>query len=93
MSAAAEEVTADRVQLGIDGMTCSACATRLEKALTRATGVTSATVNFATEQADIRIAAGATDTNALADVVRKAGFTARQAAELDAGTSDERDEL
>lgn len=88
MSNAAQEVATEHVQLGIDGMTCSACATRLEKALTRATGVASATVNFATEQADIRVDAGAADADALADVVRKAGFTPRQAAELDADGAD-----
>jgi Cu+-exporting ATPase len=93
VSTAATHIDPDRVQLGIDGMTCSACATRLEKALTRAAGVTSATVNFATEQADIRIAAGVTDADALADVVRKAGFTARQAAELDASATDDQDAL
>ena len=39
------------LRLPIAGMTCAACATRLEKALSRVDGVAAATVNFALEQA------------------------------------------
>ena len=83
-----------RVQLGIEGMTCGACATRLEKALRRSTGVAEANVNFATEQADVAIASGETDAQALAEVVRRAGFSARvedPAAQAAATADDDRD--
>jgi len=45
----------EHLRLPIAGMTCAACATRLEKALSRVEGVDAATVNFALEQADITI--------------------------------------
>jgi len=60
--------------LPVDGMTCSACATRLEKALTRSTGIVTAGVNFALERADVSFDAGTTDLNKIAGVVRGAGF-------------------
>ncbi len=44
-----------QVRLPIAGMTCAACATRLEKALMRVDGIQSATVNFALEQADVTV--------------------------------------
>ncbi len=58
----------------VQGMTCSACATRLEKALMRATGIRNAGVNFALERADVSYDADATDVGAIAGVVRSAGF-------------------
>ena len=58
----------------VTGMTCSACATRLEKALLRAPGIESATVNFATEQADIQFDAASTNATAVASTISNAGF-------------------
>ncbi|GAF20454.1 lead, cadmium, zinc and mercury transporting ATPase [Bacillus sp. JCM 19047] len=42
------------VYIPIEGMTCAACANRIEKGLTRLDGVDKANVNFATERAKIR---------------------------------------
>jgi Cu+-exporting ATPase len=67
------------VNLAIDGMTCAACAIRVEKALARLPGVDAA-VNLATERARIRFAPGATDIPALLETVRKAGYGARELA-------------
>jgi Cu+-exporting ATPase len=39
--------------LRIDGMTCASCAGRVERALLRVPGVRSASVNLATEHADV----------------------------------------
>jgi Cu+-exporting ATPase len=60
--------------LPIEGMTCGACATRLEKALRRVPGVQDANVNFALERAAVDFAAEQTDLPALADAVTRAGF-------------------
>ncbi|HSK49650.1 MAG TPA: heavy metal-associated domain-containing protein, partial [Solirubrobacterales bacterium] len=49
MSPAAE---AERIELPIEGMTCSSCAGRVEKSLNGLDGV-EATVNFATERATV----------------------------------------
>jgi Cu+-exporting ATPase len=43
----------EKAMLQITGMTCSACATRIEKGLTRMEGVTKANVNLALEQASV----------------------------------------
>ena len=42
-----------RSDLAIDGMTCAACANRIQKKLERADGVTEAQVNFATHRATV----------------------------------------
>ena len=43
----------ERVDLPITGMTCAACANRIEKKLNKRTGVESASVNFATAKATV----------------------------------------
>ncbi|WP_432720172.1 heavy metal translocating P-type ATPase [Jeongeupia wiesaeckerbachi] len=62
--------------LAIDGMTCAACAMRIEKVLNRAAGV-SASVNFATETATLRYPGGQYSADAAIAAVRKAGYGAR----------------
>jgi len=74
MNTEAALISAEKTDLAIEGMTCSACATRLEKALTRATGIADAAVNFALERAAVSFDPGQTSVNAIADVVSKAGF-------------------
>ncbi len=60
--------------LAVEGMTCGACAVRLEKALGQAPGINHATVNFAVERADIRFDPDQLDIVGVADVIRNAGF-------------------
>uniref|UniRef100_UPI0036F20855 heavy metal translocating P-type ATPase n=1 Tax=Candidatus Laterigemmans baculatus TaxID=2770505 RepID=UPI0036F20855 len=57
-------------------MHCAACANRIEKALQKSPGVSSANVNFATTQATVRYSPQVTDPLALREVVRKAGYDA-----------------
>jgi len=64
------------VELALEGMTCVACATRIEKTLNRLAGV-EATVNFATETAQVRFAPGTADLDQLIGAVRRAGYDAR----------------
>ena len=66
---------AAQLELSIQGMTCSACSTRLEKMLTRAAGVQQALVNFATEKAAVQFDSTATSVAALVDVVERTGFS------------------
>ncbi len=63
-----------RVQLDVSGMTCGACAARLETKLNKVTGV-HASVNFATHVATID-AADDIATADLCEAVRKAGYSA-----------------
>src|SRR3954467_4293182 len=62
------------VELLIGGMTCAACAARIEKKLNRLDGVT-ATVNYATEKAKVTYGPGVTPEDLVA-TVEKTGYTA-----------------
>jgi Cu+-exporting ATPase len=61
------------MDLQIGGMTCASCVMRVEKALKKVAGVTEATVNLATEQAQVKADATVT-ADALAAAVRQAGY-------------------
>ncbi|MGQ0509977.1 MAG: heavy metal translocating P-type ATPase [Betaproteobacteria bacterium] len=65
--------TSIQIRLPIEGMTCSSCVARVEKALTRVPGVSRAEVNLATETANVALAQGA-DPETLVAAVRKAGY-------------------
>ncbi|MER5781201.1 heavy metal translocating P-type ATPase [Streptomyces mobaraensis] len=64
----------DRVELAIGGMTCASCAARVEKKLNRMDGVV-ATVNYATEKAQVTYDAGVTVADLVA-TVEATGYTA-----------------
>ncbi|HEX8234981.1 MAG TPA: heavy metal translocating P-type ATPase [Abditibacteriaceae bacterium] len=65
-----------RTDLPLLGMHCAACATRIEKALNRAEGVKSCSVNFATTRATVHYNPQATDPATLREVVKQAGYDA-----------------
>ncbi|GGP23200.1 heavy metal translocating P-type ATPase [Silvimonas iriomotensis] len=71
------DVKPAQTQLALQGMTCAACAARIEKVLNRLPGV-SASVNFATETALVEQPAGLYPTEALIQAVRKAGYDAHE---------------
>lgn len=62
------------VELAIGGMTCAACAARVERKLTRMDGVT-ATVSYASERATVEITAQV-PVSALIEQVERTGYTA-----------------
>jgi P-type Cu+ transporter len=64
-----------RLDLPIEGMTCSSCAGRVEKSLNRIAGV-EATVNFATERATVSFDPGRVDPEELVGAVEEVGYTA-----------------
>lgn len=68
---------ADLVQLdlGVTGMTCTSCSSRVERKLNKADGV-DATVNYATESAAIQYDPEKTNPDALIDIVRGSGYDA-----------------
>ncbi|MFF9326456.1 heavy metal translocating P-type ATPase [Streptomyces sp. NPDC014776] len=74
----AESSETSEVELLIGGMTCAACAARVEKKLNRMDGVT-ATVNFATEKAKVVYPAG-TEVADLIATVERTGYTAEEPA-------------
>ena len=67
---------ATRLDLPIEGMTCSACVARLEHALHHTPGVLSADVNLALERAAVAID-GTTNAGTLTEAVARAGFGVR----------------
>ena len=69
--------SATTLALDIGGMTCAACATRVEKSLRKVDGVADAGVNLATEVANVRIAPGAVRVSELIAAVEAAGYEAR----------------
>ena len=60
-------------RLKVEGMTCSACVGHVERALKAVPGVTGATVNLGTEQADVAFGDGV-DAGALTRAVEDAGY-------------------
>jgi Cu+-exporting ATPase len=62
--------------LAITGMTCAACATRIEKSLHQVPGVGEASVNLALERAQVRFDPARTTTEQLIAAVREAGYDA-----------------
>ena len=68
-------------ELAIEGMTCAACAARVEKSLNGLKGVR-ATVNLATERAVAEFDPGRVEEAALVDAVRAAGYDAAPAQAL-----------
>ncbi|MFM9282094.1 heavy metal translocating P-type ATPase [Paenibacillus jiagnxiensis] len=82
MSAQAEE--REQTTLHITGMTCTACATRIEKGLNRMEGVTEANVNLALEQATVTFDPEVTNLQGLRDKVGSLGYgTAVEQADFD----------
>lgn len=69
-------VTKERLDLAISGMTCAACATRIEKGLNKLQGISSANVNLATESATVDYQPGFVEPDAIIEKIHKLGYTA-----------------
>jgi Cu+-exporting ATPase len=67
------------LDIGIGGMTCASCVSRVERALKKVPGVTEASVNLATESARIVFAPGEQMEALLRRAVRDAGYEPRAA--------------
>jgi Cu+-exporting ATPase len=74
------QVVPQSTQLQITGMTCAACSGRIEKALNKQPGVT-ATVNLATEVANVSFIPGTTTVDDLIAAVTRAGYGASEITE------------
>src|SRR5688500_2765421 len=65
-----------RLSFGVTGMTCAACASRVQRALTKSEGVADATVNFATGRATVTFDPGIASVPRLVESVRRVGYDA-----------------
>ncbi|GAA3324825.1 hypothetical protein GCM10020331_054250 [Ectobacillus funiculus] len=69
-------VRTEKAELDITGMTCAACATRIEKGLNKLPGVTKATVNLALETAAVEYNPSEVGTIEMVQRVEKLGYGA-----------------
>lgn len=63
-------------QFNLEGMTCAACANKIEKGLSKLPGVTNATVNFAMETARVEYSSGDVTIEDMQNKVKKLGYKA-----------------
>lgn len=63
------------LKLPVQGMTCAACSTRLEKVLNRLPGILDARVSLATESANLDLDVGDSGVNEVVAAIAKAGFS------------------
>nr|WP_139366213.1 MULTISPECIES: heavy metal translocating P-type ATPase [Bacillaceae] len=68
-------VRKEKVVFAITGMTCAACANRIEKKLSRTDGVSSASVNFAVENVTVEYNSSQVSPVDLKEAVKKIGYT------------------
>lgn len=73
-------IVADKAELKISGMSCAACAARVEKGLIGLPGVYSAVVNFAAEKATIEYNENELTISQMQEKVRKLGYEAHNVA-------------
>lgn len=64
------------ISLNVKGMTCASCVNRIEKTLKKDEGVISASVNLATEKANVIFDASKIDINKIIGLIEKAGYEA-----------------
>ncbi|CAM5653719.1 Copper-exporting P-type ATPase OS=Lysinibacillus sphaericus OX=1421 GN=LS41612_00175 PE=3 SV=1 [Lysinibacillus sphaericus] len=74
-------VVKQKAELDITGMTCAACATRIEKGLNKLSGVSTATVNLALEKASIEFNPTEVSVSDIIGKVEKLGYGAHQKAD------------
>lgn len=68
-------VAHDKQTFDISGMTCAACANKIEKRLNKMDGVQNATVNFALENVAVEYDEGQVTVNEMIEAVKKLGYT------------------
>lgn len=81
-------VPARTIELNIEGMTCASCVSRVEKGISKVSGVNAVSVNLANETAQVKVnAASAAE---LVRAVEKAGYSARVIEDIEAfGSADD----
>ncbi len=83
-----EKTDSSNVLIPIGGMTCAACAQRVEKALKKLEGVKNASVNFATEKAAVEYEPQTVRLSAIREAIEKAGYEALEIDKQDTADED-----
>jgi Cu+-exporting ATPase len=88
LPAKADAPAPTRQRLEITGMTCSACSSRVQRALEQTEGVSHAVVNLMTNSAAVDFDPAVTSPGALLATVERTGYSARLAHEPERGTAE-----
>ncbi len=72
------QVAEERLEFGIEGMSCASCVARVEKAVKSVPGVIDASVNLATERAFVRLIKNMVSADEVEKAMRGIGYEARR---------------
>ncbi|MFT4976164.1 MAG: Cu+-exporting ATPase [Myxococcota bacterium] len=70
-----DSLSEQQIRLPVEGMTCAACATRIERVLGRVEGVTASSVSLLTDEVTVTFDPASVGAAGLAEAVDRAGFT------------------
>jgi len=70
-----KQVQLKQLELGVQGMTCASCSSRVERALAKLPGVAEASVNLATERASLRFDPAELRPDAIVKTITETGYT------------------
>lgn len=83
-------IVSDKAEFTVSGMTCAACANRVEKRLNKLEGVNEATVNFALESATVDFNPDEINVNEMKSVITKLGYKLELKSDEQDGSTDHR---
>jgi heavy metal translocating P-type ATPase len=83
--------TEKSVSMEIEGMSCAACSSRIERGLKKEPGIITANVNFATHKANIQYFSDQTDFNRLASAIERIGYKVTKTTTNPANSSSHED--
>ncbi len=76
------KVVTEKAEFDISGMTCAACANKIEKRLNKLNGVQNATVNFALESASVEYNPDEVSSAEMKEAIKKLGYSLEQKQEV-----------
>ncbi|MDA1536255.1 heavy metal translocating P-type ATPase [Bacillus cereus group sp. BY17LC] len=83
-------IVSDKAEFTVSGMTCAACANRVEKRLNKLEGVNEATVNFALESATVDFNPDEINVNEMKSAITKLGYKLEVKSDEQDGSTDHR---
>lgn len=83
-------IVSDKAEFTVSGMTCAACANRVEKRLNKLEGVNEATVNFALESATVDFNPDEINVNEMKSAITKLGYKLEVKSDEKDGSTDHR---
>lgn len=83
-------VVSDKLEFQITGMTCAACANKIERRLNKLDGIEKATVNFALESVLVEYNPDQVSISDMKEAIKKLGYTLEQKQEKAGGQVDHR---